>query len=698
MASAFDTYLSNIKKAVYGSQVRDSIVNALSEMSNDISGLKKREKLYNMSLEEIESALEEAIATAQSMVPADYTRLINRIGAVEALTNELQEEVLTLNEGGLILDDDKVKERIDAWLLEHPEASTTVLDGMITEEKLSDDLRDAIKGKSTGAVVPNIEHPFGETTMANIVEGNKLSLPSVGEYDDKIFLSVRVGTAFDSYDGGIGIVSASVINEIRDLDGSTITPEITVSGYDLRESYFVHLDTSLYLLINARPENEEESRTVFLSKFENSEWTTPEMIEQYAIYNIGSFDLTGYTLCGPVCISELTGGMFIPMSNGVDTIIVYGTSFDSLKVHNLDGKYSGASIVQGETVEKFYVVASSFDTTESGTFITINDIDDDTQDVKKTLAYPCSNPVMWNRDGELYLAANSLWPEINIGGASNMIVMYSIDRRGSFGSRALCIFKTDNTNVWCTSVSENRLAYNVISTSVPNQVHLRSVNPMFEYLQARTLSAESGLSVYSDVIDSDKSSLSTADTRWAFRAFDRYLRSIASIFARQSTNGLLGLGIRGQRRINNAWTYNELFLGVDSSGKRQVTVSESAPWREALGLTMGAGTTKTYKSNSYVSQTNFNRIYAYRMGPFAYVIGNLALSADMPQSSDYVTIGNLGFKAKNVWRATVPSSIVGAVSLGISIEADGSLGIYNYSSTAAKSGGWYRFTALVPIE
>lgn len=56
----------------------------------------------------------------------------------------------TLNEGGLNLKDEVIDTSIKAWLTEHPEATTTVQDGAITEPKLSNELRKKMNDNTNG--------------------------------------------------------------------------------------------------------------------------------------------------------------------------------------------------------------------------------------------------------------------------------------------------------------------------------------------------------------------------------------------------------------------------------------------------------------------------------------------------------------------------------------------------------------------
>ena len=60
-------------------------------------------------------------------------------------TSLLKEDLDKLNKGGLVLKDEVIEEDINNWLNEHPEATTTVQDGAITEPKIHADFLPYIK-------------------------------------------------------------------------------------------------------------------------------------------------------------------------------------------------------------------------------------------------------------------------------------------------------------------------------------------------------------------------------------------------------------------------------------------------------------------------------------------------------------------------------------------------------------------------
>lgn len=77
--------------------------------------------------------LKDEIATKADKTEVD-TELSSK--ADKSTTDEIRENLDKLNLGGLIIKDDVIKYDINNWLTEHPEATTTVQDGAITEKKL----------------------------------------------------------------------------------------------------------------------------------------------------------------------------------------------------------------------------------------------------------------------------------------------------------------------------------------------------------------------------------------------------------------------------------------------------------------------------------------------------------------------------------------------------------------------------------
>lgn len=67
--------------------------------------------------------------------------LESAVGTLQTDVATVKEDLLELQEGGYVADQQRIEEKIDAWLDDHPEATTTVQDGTITPSKLANSLR-----------------------------------------------------------------------------------------------------------------------------------------------------------------------------------------------------------------------------------------------------------------------------------------------------------------------------------------------------------------------------------------------------------------------------------------------------------------------------------------------------------------------------------------------------------------------------
>ena len=78
--------------------------------------------------------------TATNMQGA-VDELSGDVADVNGRLREQGEDILELQEGGYVADQQQIGQKINAWLDEHPEATTTVEDGSITEAKFTDALK-----------------------------------------------------------------------------------------------------------------------------------------------------------------------------------------------------------------------------------------------------------------------------------------------------------------------------------------------------------------------------------------------------------------------------------------------------------------------------------------------------------------------------------------------------------------------------
>jgi len=99
-----------------------------------------QEQQYQASdyLEQLKQQLLDYSKEIKDTFPSDYTQIQDDI---DLLKGDLDK----LNEGGLNIKDEVIAQDVNNWLDEHPEATTTVQDGSLTEEKLSKELKGDIQ-------------------------------------------------------------------------------------------------------------------------------------------------------------------------------------------------------------------------------------------------------------------------------------------------------------------------------------------------------------------------------------------------------------------------------------------------------------------------------------------------------------------------------------------------------------------------
>lgn len=83
---------------------------------------------------------------------------------IDEAVGQLQEDVQTLNDGGLVLKDTVIDSSVKSWLTAHPEATTTVQDGSITANKLAPAVKQSVED------VPGLKQDL--TNLANMEDGN----------------------------------------------------------------------------------------------------------------------------------------------------------------------------------------------------------------------------------------------------------------------------------------------------------------------------------------------------------------------------------------------------------------------------------------------------------------------------------------------------------------------------------------------
>jgi len=106
--------------------------------------------------------------------------------------------------------------------------------------------------------------------------------------------------------------------------------------------------------------------------------------------------------------------------------------------------------------------------------------------------------------------------------------------------------------------------------------------------------------------------------------------------------------------------------------------------------------TKTYTENNYVNETDFNRIIAIQYGRLVVINGNLQIENNVPQSSDFLTIGKINLPKSALTDASQIVPCQYGVSIYIGVHTNGDVRLYNYNT--ADAGGWARFNCTLVLS
>ena len=161
-ATAFTQLQSFVNEYFKNLDVQQEINNKLNSMQTDGSLATVLNKALSSTVQDATyNWLKQNITPTGSMAAVDASLSIKGAGADAKVTGDRLDELSTsktsnaytasidkrveeLENGGLVLKDDVIKDSIDTWLSNHPEATTTVQDGSITAEKLSEDFYNSI--------------------------------------------------------------------------------------------------------------------------------------------------------------------------------------------------------------------------------------------------------------------------------------------------------------------------------------------------------------------------------------------------------------------------------------------------------------------------------------------------------------------------------------------------------------------------
>lgn len=150
----------------------------------------------------------------------------------------------------------------------------------------------------------------------------------------------------------------------------------------------------------------------------------------------------------------------------------------------------------------------------------------------------------------------------------------------------------------------------------------------------------------------------------------------------------------GKYNTRNSGNLFSVGNGTNNSNRSDAFTVDDSGNVNAAGRISGIkkAVTFTRGGNLYVDATSFARITGYCAGDIVVVNMNLALSAALPKTSDFVDIGSvLGytFKQDSMMMVQAGNSTNTGVAL-IRIAANGYISIYNYSNTTIPAGSWLR--------
>lgn len=227
----------------FSEENKDALTQALDLVKQEIELTKQN------SIEEIEQKGQETLES----IPEDYT--------------QLQADVESLNQGGLILKEDFIGAQIDEWLNEHPEATTTVQDSSLTVNKFVKSMYSMI---GYGADNKGVEDCSG--VLNSIVENIRRDFLSSGNFDQPNVIVFESGKYV--FENGVEIPPyckirvQGAVEIISKVTGALFTfarkdtdlPEIHYEKKAIYSSYFIDGGNGGLLIFNSNyPNNTDGS-------------------------------------------------------------------------------------------------------------------------------------------------------------------------------------------------------------------------------------------------------------------------------------------------------------------------------------------------------------------------------------------------------------------------------------------------------
>lgn len=175
--------IKGVREAVLGKDVREFIASGYESVLDAYKQLNTAVDSAASSAEKAKTAITEAIDPTLSV----FGKAADAKATGDALETE-RKRIDVLNDGGLNLKDEVIDTSIKTWLTDHPEATTTVQDGAITETKIDAQFLLNIKN---GYVTPQMFGALGngvaddasamQKMLDNVSDGTKILIP-IGRY------------------------------------------------------------------------------------------------------------------------------------------------------------------------------------------------------------------------------------------------------------------------------------------------------------------------------------------------------------------------------------------------------------------------------------------------------------------------------------------------------------------------------------
>lgn len=177
----------------------------------------------------------------------------DKMNKLEEGVSQLSNSIRDLPSGGEVTDE-QVSNAVNSWLDEHPEATTTVQDGTITEAKLADDVKDKIDKASKSGGGSGYKHEYIGTPFPALDAYQAWAIAGV-QYDkarDRIMCLV---TDADQHVNAtkyrLNLYSlnpvTSEVKLIKTLKDNTVDPVISISdAFGSQRGFLIDNDTGIY--------------------------------------------------------------------------------------------------------------------------------------------------------------------------------------------------------------------------------------------------------------------------------------------------------------------------------------------------------------------------------------------------------------------------------------------------------------------